>query len=525
MPKVVMILVLIMSFYPVWGQTTSRVLQASAFPGTTADQEIRECLAALPTGGICDARGFGATLQALSSTIVVGVGDESTPVTLLLDPATRFAPPNQSATLFSIQAGGSIDGATCDVTSIPGWNAACVSTLGSIGVNNYSSSHLAKITCTGTLNGGGHCVEFSPNKGGTSGGESRVMFIHVKDVKVYGMEAGVYLSAMQTSGYVWVNGNWFDDVLCVLSQNCIDIQVSGTGTTTQVSENSFSELKVEASENNLTAVKMKVAGDSTSEFNSFNDMIAFDFPAQSVVLNLSSRTQKNQFSGFFCFAVCGNTTYVDQGNGNVIIDWWNQQEVNTSIAILTPDATRQGVLESGANGPQLAVDSGNDFRIYGGNGGLKVLPGTGGDHNLYLQSLDATPQMIVFNAPLFTPGIVLNGGVNLGGSSTYLPVYGPDSVRQGYIKFGINGPEIDLDNLRDLRVYGANGGFKVQPGNGADHNLYLQSLDPGNGAIVLNKPLAAAGGAANRVVCWKSDGVTMGYCSTQPNATGGCTCR
>ena len=33
------------------------------------------------------------------------------------------------------------------------------------------------------------------------------------------------------------------------------------------------------------------------------------------------------------------------------------------------------------------------------------------------------------------------------------------------------------------------------------------------------------GGSASKVVCWKADGMTLGYCSTQPDATGGCTCN
>jgi hypothetical protein len=34
-----------------------------------------------------------------------------------------------------------------------------------------------------------------------------------------------------------------------------------------------------------------------------------------------------------------------------------------------------------------------------------------------------------------------------------------------------------------------------------------------------------AGGSANHTTCWKADGKTLGYCSTQPDSTGSCTCN
>jgi hypothetical protein len=36
---------------------------------------------------------------------------------------------------------------------------------------------------------------------------------------------------------------------------------------------------------------------------------------------------------------------------------------------------------------------------------------------------------------------------------------------------------------------------------------------------------SSGGGSANQAVCWKSNGQTLGYCSTAVNSTGGCTCN
>ena len=37
--------------------------------------------------------------------------------------------------------------------------------------------------------------------------------------------------------------------------------------------------------------------------------------------------------------------------------------------------------------------------------------------------------------------------------------------------------------------------------------------------------VSVSGGSANKVVCWKSDGVTLGYCTSQPDTRGACTCN
>ena len=35
----------------------------------------------------------------------------------------------------------------------------------------------------------------------------------------------------------------------------------------------------------------------------------------------------------------------------------------------------------------------------------------------------------------------------------------------------------------------------------------------------------STGGSANHAICWKNDGKTLGYCSTQPDESGVCTCN
>ena len=50
--------------------------------------------------------------------------------------------------------------------------------------------------------------------------------------------------------------------------------------------------------------------------------------------------------------------------------------------------------------------------------------------------------------------------------------------------------------------------------------LYLNT-----GGAYGSGPVAIGGGAAGQAVCFKSDAKTLGYCSTQPNSSGACTCN
>ena len=68
-----------------------------------------------------------------------------------------------------------------------------------------------------------------------------------------------------------------------------------------------------------------------------------------------------------------------------------------------------------------------------------------------------------------------------------------------------------------------NMGFKTVIRSRAD-NTVTPVIDTitanSNGTVTIN-----AGGSANKVICWKSDGKTLGYCSSAVDSGGGCTCN
>lgn len=61
------------------------------------------------------------------------------------------------------------------------------------------------------------------------------------------------------------------------------------------------------------------------------------------------------------------------------------------------------------------------------------------------------------------------------------------------------------------------GGLEVWSGGGAPAKVFAVT---GAGVII-----AEVGGSANKAVCWKSDGKTLGYCSSLVGADGSCTCN
>lgn len=51
------------------------------------------------------------------------------------------------------------------------------------------------------------------------------------------------------------------------------------------------------------------------------------------------------------------------------------------------------------------------------------------------------------------------------------------------------------------------------------------TTDPGAGSFLASGTIAAGtGGSTGHATCWKTGGV-LGYCSTQPDSTGACTCN
>jgi hypothetical protein len=55
-------------------------------------------------------------------------------------------------------------------------------------------------------------------------------------------------------------------------------------------------------------------------------------------------------------------------------------------------------------------------------------------------------------------------------------------------------------------------------------NVGIATTAPASALDVNGSAIIRTGGAANKAVCWKADGITLGKCTTAVDASGGCTC-
>lgn len=75
----------------------------------------------------------------------------------------------------------------------------------------------------------------------------------------------------------------------------------------------------------------------------------------------------------------------------------------------------------------------------------------------------------------------------------------------------------------DGNRHGPNGVFKDTGQSGTQYVIPTRNA---TGDTTLDGTLTVrTGGSANRAICWKADGKTLGYCSTAPDETGSCACK
>ena len=128
-------------------QSINNIQMCDQFPGADAGAKITNCIAALPsTGGIADARGFGATQQNISEQL--NIGSSTKQVTLLVDPSTHFtvslnnggtAPAIQMFNASSLNCGGvgSLGGAGGFYLTNDAWVSALIANGTPDGTQEY----------------------------------------------------------------------------------------------------------------------------------------------------------------------------------------------------------------------------------------------------------------------------------------------------------------------------------------------------------------------------------------------------
>jgi hypothetical protein len=91
---------------------------------------------------------------------------------------------------------------------------------------------------------------------------------------------------------------------------------------------------------------------------------------------------------------------------------------------------------------------------------------------------------------------VISDQYEQGRLASYYPFLNASGIRAGWLDWTPPGIDMGLEPGNDFRISGGNGGLQVAIGTGADHGLYLNSLDPQTRAIYFNSALAINGNIA-----------------------------
>ena len=217
--------------------SVNKIVFADQEPGATADVKLNACIAALPGGGVCDARGFGAGAQTIAATVTCGGSTTSAPITLLFDPSTVFTAGSLTVDMLSIGDNCIADGFTVQNYGLGGYTGNAVKFINSSADGAHSVLRNS-VLCNGTVITGGPC------NGGTKTGYpsgnailmqtsstlgNEIVFARVEHVRIVGFNNGVFLDSLGTPGSVYaINGNIFGDVEVTDAANCFNL-TSNTG--------------------------------------------------------------------------------------------------------------------------------------------------------------------------------------------------------------------------------------------------------------------------------------------------------
>lgn len=135
-------------------------------------------------------------------------------------------------------------------------------------------------------------------------------------------------------------------------------------------------------------------------------------------------------------------------------------------------------------------------------------------------------QLLFAASPYATPDAVIErvgGGTLKSGNSDYPTAF---LFQSGFGAAAVSS-YFAGDSIGRWYVTGG-GKMGFSDGTTADNaTLYRSAADTikTDGSFEVAGSSASGGGSANKAVCWKSDGKTLGYCSTQPGSDGACTCN
>ncbi len=268
------------------------VQHAETFAGSTADVQINNCLAAIPSGGTCDTRGYGATTQMFASTVTVHANQ-----TLVCDPATLFQASSTGLTMFAPKAGSQITGCSIDFGNQPTYSGSVFTYT-----DNYrDSTHT--ILDNIHLTGGGVTSGCGVSLTATSSSQS---IYTLSITHVYGIGLANLICAKAT-GTGFINGIHVQDVHeSYPGGAAYNFTATGGGL---IQGNQFSNVDAQSNGRAGNGIEMTTSSGGGITSNTFSPLTLWDF-ATAININASTNIYWNIFQGLW------NGGVTDSTNGN-----------------------------------------------------------------------------------------------------------------------------------------------------------------------------------------------------------------
>ena len=230
-------------------QYVNKVVNAASEPGTTADVQIVNAIAALPsTGGTLDLRGFGATTVALAATVTLSTFAK--PITVYADPATLWVPPSATASAFYLgDQLRLVGGLTVDTRSYPTYSGNAIQNDKTQAISKWNVDNLTAYLGPSST---GHCLALISNSASTG-----IAFPNIYGASCYGGwvpgQSGTVVGANTASFYIaasnggYVNSGHFHNMIAWYSQTGIQMYLNGSlASGTAINGNEFYGLEYEA---------------------------------------------------------------------------------------------------------------------------------------------------------------------------------------------------------------------------------------------------------------------------------------
>jgi hypothetical protein len=478
--------------------------------GSTADVQLSACISAAaalsPSGGICDATGYGATTQTIAATVATASN-----VFLKMSPATVFQPSSSSTDMFSVAENSGIDGLTVNALAVSNYTGNVVKF-----VNNCQQNDACYLRDFWLANGSNST---NPGTGtailvqGNSAGTVNMSTVHIGPGQIVGFQNGIYLQSLGPAGVGFVNDTAVSTVKITNAVNCINLY-SDPG---DVYGNTFSQVSCEAGAGNISGAigywSHGVSGTVNQKANQFIGGNIWDYGNGSstqypYVLDSHTSEAFIQTS----IPVGNNGVQTDAGTSDQI---WNLnyplkiQQLGIGCLILEPAGSPDVLYSIYNNGTNIVVgngsscpgsnpveiDSAGDINPSGnvnvGTAGspnyIFINPATGGGTKWYI---DNTGTLLRISNGLTGPGtnpvsVDPNGNLDIPSGAEYL----------------YNGAQINFTNL-------AGSASTAQLPNSA---AQVDSTTPTSGIVACVKTIGPP--------------VVLGYCSTIVGSGGSCTCN